>query len=89
MKKRYEKPLTFEELAKRPEEEIDYSDIPELDETFWANATLSAPRSKPLVSLRVSADVVEFFKSESPRGYTSRMAAVLSAYVNARKSGRR
>lgn len=29
-------------LAERPDSEIDYSDIPPLDETFWARATRPA-----------------------------------------------
>jgi len=85
MNKKYKKPLTLKEMARRPESEIDYSDIPELDDAFWANAQVTAPRTKPNISLRLPENVVEFFKAESPRGYTSRMAAVLSAYVNAHK----
>lgn len=83
MTKRYKKPLTPEELANLPDSEIDCSDIPELDAGFWANAKITPPRTKPNVSLRVSEDVVDFFKSENPKGYTARMAAVLTAYVDA------
>ena len=83
MTKRYETPLTPEELAHLPDEAIDTSDIPELDEAFWAKAKLHPPRTKPNVSLRVPSEVVEFFKAENPKGYTGRMAAVLEAYVQA------
>ena len=86
MTKRYEKPLTPEELAARADSEIDYTDVPELDEAFWERATVRPPRTKPIVSLRVPVEVVEFFKAESPKGYTARMAAVLAAYVEARQS---
>ena len=86
MKKYYEEPLTAKELAARPDSEIDYSDIPELDETFWANAKVTQPRTKPNVSLRVPQEVIEFFKAESPKGYTGRMATVLSAYVQAHQT---
>lgn len=86
MKKRYDRPLTPEELAARPDSEIDFSDIPELDEEFWANAKVVPPRTKPNISLRVPQDVVDYFKAESPRGYTARMAAVLTAYVQAHQS---
>lgn len=86
MKKKYKKPLTLEELVARPDSEIDTSDIPELDKNFWDNAKIMPPRTKPNVSLRVSEDVVEYFKAENPKGYTARMAAVLSAYVNAHQS---
>ena len=83
MKKRYERPLTSDELAARPDSEIDYSDIPPLDDNFWANAKVTPPRTKPNVSLRVEEDVMAYFKAENPKGYTARMAAVLSAYVQA------
>ena len=83
MKKKSTKPLRAKELAARSDAEIDYSDIAELDDTFWEQAKLTPARSKPNVSLRVPPEVVEFFKAENPKGYTARMAAVLSAYVHA------
>ncbi len=83
MKKRYKKALRAKELAARSDTAIDYSDIPELDESFWAKAKVKPPQNKPNISLRVSPKVVEYFKAESPRGYTARMAAVLDAYVEA------
>lgn len=85
MKTSYNRPLTPEELAKRPESEIDYSDIPELGPDFWENAKVTPPRTKPVVSLRLPEDVIAFFKSEDPKGYTQRMAAVLKAYADAHK----
>lgn len=86
MKKRYDRPLTPEELAQIPDDAIDTSDIPELDATFWANATITPPRTKPNVSLRVPTEVIDFFKAANPKGYTARMAAVLAAYVQAHQS---
>lgn len=86
MTKRYKRPLTPEEIANLSDDQIDTSDIPELDETFWANAKVSPPRSKPNISLRVSQEVVDFFKAEDAKGYTGRMAAVLAAYVRAHQS---
>jgi len=83
MKKKYEKPLTLKQMAALRDDQIDTSDIPELDEEFWKNAKVTPPRTKPNVSLRVSEDVVEFFKAENPKGFTGRMAAVLTAYVQA------
>lgn len=65
------------------DEDIDYSDIPELDADFWEHARIATPSTKANVSLRVSEDVLAFFKADSPKGYTARMAAVLSAYVKA------
>jgi len=86
MKKHYDKPLTLEELSNRPDEDIDTSDISELDEAFWEKAKVSPPQTKPNVSLRLPREVIDFFKAESPKGYTGRMAAVLSAYVQAHQS---
>lgn len=87
MTKRYDKPLTPEELAARPDHEIDYSDIPSLGPDFWETAVVRPPRTKPNVSLRLPENVIEYFKTENPKGYTSRMAAVLSAYVEAQNRG--
>ena len=86
MTKRYDRPLSAQELASRPEAEIDMSDIPELDDAFWARAEVEAPKAKANISLRVEQDVMEFFRAESPKGYTSRMAAILAAYVHARQA---
>lgn len=85
MSKKYDKPLTAKELAARPDSEIDTSDIPELDATFWDSARVEEPKTKPVVSLRLPDEVLEHFKAEYPKGYTSRMAAVLTAYVAAHK----
>jgi len=86
MKKRYEKPLTIEELAALPDDQIDTNDVPELGKDFWARAKITPPRTKSNISLRLSEDVVEFFKGQDPKGYTARMAAVLAAYVQAHQS---
>jgi len=85
MTKRYDRALTAEELAKIPDEEIDTSDIPEFSNEFWATAKLNPPRIKPNVNLRLSEHVVDFFKGDNPKGYTSRMAAVLTAYAQAQQ----
>lgn len=36
-------PLTPEQAAATKDEDIDFSDIPELDETFWRQARLVEP----------------------------------------------
>lgn len=65
------------------DEDIDYSDIPELDADFWANAEIEQPAQKPQVTMRVDAETLDYFKGENPKGYTARMASVLKAYVKA------
>ncbi|HWU62003.1 MAG TPA: BrnA antitoxin family protein [Ensifer sp.] len=75
-------PARHEELKKRAEAEqdIDYSDIPELDETFFRSAKLVEPSRKEQVTMRIDADVLEWFKARG-KGYQTRMNAVLKAYV--------
>jgi len=43
MKKRYEKPLTLEQMAGLGDDQINTSDIPELGDDFWKNAKLTPP----------------------------------------------
>ncbi len=40
---RYRKPLTPEQIAEIEDGDIDFSDIPELDESFWAEAEIVMP----------------------------------------------
>ena len=79
MKKRYDKAMTAAELAAEPDETIDFSDVPELDDAFWKNATLVEPDRTQLVTLRVKKSVLDAFKSQG-KGYQTRMNAVLESY---------
>ena len=49
---------------------------------------LNAPPNKTLLSLRVDSDVVEWFRAQG-RGYQSRMNALLRAYMDAHRHGRK
>ncbi len=62
--------------------EIDCSDIPELDTTFFERAKIRMPERKQHVSLRLDPEVVRWFK-RSGRGYQTRINAVLKTYVQA------
>jgi uncharacterized protein (DUF4415 family) len=65
-------------LAEKPEDEIDYSDIPPLDEAFWARAVPN-PFFKPVkthASVRIDSDVLAWLKSQG-KGYQTRMNAIL------------
>lgn len=85
MKKPYSRPLTLDELAALPDDEIDTSDIPELGPDFWENAKIIPPRTREQISLRLPSHVIAHFKHKFPKGYTSQMAAVLEAYVSAQE----
>jgi uncharacterized protein (DUF4415 family) len=70
------------EIAAIPDEEIDTSDIPELDDEFWKKAVLIPPPGKERLTLRLDNYVIDYFKRRG-RGYQSRINAVLRAYVHA------
>ncbi len=74
----------LDEIAAIPDEDIDYSDIPELDENFWANAKLKMPESKERITVRVDRDVLAWLKSQGP-GYQTRMNAILRTYMETHK----
>ncbi len=82
MKKKYNKELTIKELAALPDNNIDYSDIPELDDKFWDNAKIFVPEEpKQQLTIRLDADIVEWFKSQG-KGYQTRMNAVLRSFYD-------
>jgi uncharacterized protein (DUF4415 family) len=72
----------WQNLEKVPDEKIDMSDIPELDEDFFRNAKVRLPGGKQLVSLRVDRDVLDWFKRQG-KGYQTKINAILRAYVRA------
>ena len=71
-------------LAALPDDRIDTSDIPELDESFFRAAKLRLPTRKQLVSLRIDSDVLDWFKRQG-KGYQTKINAVLRAYVRAHR----
>lgn len=66
------------------DEEIDYSDIPELDEGFFERARVVVPPGKKQLTIRLDSDVLSWFKSKG-KGYQSRINAVLRAYYEAQR----
>lgn len=65
------------------EEDIAYSNIPDMGDVDWSLIRVEGPRVKPTVTMRLDLAVIRYFKHEDPKGYTGRMAAVLAAYVKA------
>ncbi|HEX8160381.1 MAG TPA: BrnA antitoxin family protein [Pyrinomonadaceae bacterium] len=70
------------------DEEIDTTDIPPLDETFFANARLRVPGKKVSVTLDVDADVMEWFKAQG-EDFRSRINAALKIYAEAHQERHR
>src|SRR5216684_8317516 len=65
------------------DEDIDFSDAPELGPDFFKNAIIW-PGPKKQITLRIDPDVLTFFRKHG-RGYQSTMNAVLRKYMEARK----
>lgn len=55
-------------------------ELRDLPADFWDDAVPVLPSAKVPISLRVDADVLEFFRESGPR-YQSRMNAVLRSYM--------
>ncbi len=89
MTKRYDRELTTEELLRLRDEDIDYSEIPELDDNFWEKARVALPDrlDKTQITAKFDADMVAWFKAQG-QGYQARMNAVLRSYYEAvRRAG--
>ncbi len=72
------------ELVSRTDAHIDYSDIPELDDAFWAEAKIIEPEGTQQVTLRLKKSVLDAYKATG-KGYHSRMNAVLESYARTLK----
>lgn len=87
------KPLTEEQIAElkaladRPDDEIDFSDIPEAGDEFFANAKRGTMyrAMKHQVTLRLDGDVIDWFKRQAPdgKGYQTDINRALREYVAA------
>jgi uncharacterized protein (DUF4415 family) len=67
-----------------PDEEIDFSDIPELDEEWFAKATWRTPLTKEPISIRLDQHVVDYFRAQGG-GYQTRINDVLRTYVEVQR----
>ncbi|HEY1949113.1 MAG TPA: BrnA antitoxin family protein [Bryobacteraceae bacterium] len=57
---------------------IDYSDIPPLDEAFFAKATAAWPPAKSQLTIRLDTDVLAWLKANG-KGYQTRINHILRA----------
>lgn len=80
----YDKPLTPQQIAATKDEDTNFSDIPELDESFWQQAELVEPDLAEQITLRVKRSVLAYFKAPG-RGYQTRINQVLESYVRAQR----
>jgi uncharacterized protein (DUF4415 family) len=52
----------FKRVRQMRDADIDDSDIPKLDRSFWKHAKLALPEPKDRLTIRVDHDVVEWLK---------------------------
>ena len=74
----------WKRLDAMTDDDIDYSDIPELGDDFFKNAEVVMPPEKKHLSIRLDADVLDWMKAQG-KGYQSRINAILRAYYEAHR----
>lgn len=80
-----EEQKAWTELQEIGDDGIDYSDIPPLPATGWRRVSELIPaENKQQITLRLDADVLEFFR-RTGRRYQSRINAALREYIATQK----
>ena len=69
--------MTDEEIEAQMRDDPDWADLMDLD---WSKATIVYPVPKNPVSIRLDADVLDFFKATG-KGYQTRINAVLRHFM--------
>ena len=59
-------------------------DVHPTDEAFWKDAKVVWPIRKTIVTMRLDADLLAWFRQQ--RGYQTRINAILRAYMKAHES---
>lgn len=77
----------MEKIEAIEDEQIDYTDIPELDEGFWNRAALHMPEPNKGVYIRLDPDVLAWLKSNG-KGYETRLNATLRALMKRDRQAR-
>jgi uncharacterized protein (DUF4415 family) len=57
-------------------------DVHPTDEDFWKTAKVVMPQPKETMTIRLDADVLQWFRKQG-RGYQTRINAILRSYVRA------
>jgi len=68
------------------DEDIDYSDSPALDDSFFSRPLVDWPPRKESVTMRLDADVLAWFKAQGC-GYQTRINQLLRRYMDGQKRG--
>ncbi len=71
----------FKALDALSDHDIDYSDLNEQNEQFWARAQVVDYGPKKVISIRIEPDVLDWFKAQKGR-YQKLMNEVLKNYMH-------
>jgi uncharacterized protein (DUF4415 family) len=74
----------WERVDTLTDDDIDTSDIPPLDETFFTTAKVRLPKTKEQITIRLDHDVLAWFRSLG-KGYQTHINAVLRTYMEAQR----
>ncbi len=74
----------WERIDAMADEEIDVSDIPPLDDEFFAKAQWRMPKWKTAVTLSVDDDVLKWFEAQGAE-FQQRINAALRIYAEAHR----
>ena len=77
----------LKEIEAIQDKDIDYSEIPEADESFWQRVELQMPQPKKGIYIRLDTDVIDWLKSKG-KGYQTRMNAMLRELMRSEKEQR-
>ena len=75
----------WDRLADPSDEGIDYSEIPPLDDSFFADAALRMPAAQESVTIRLDRDVLAWLRSRGEE-LGSHINSILRAYKKAHES---
>lgn len=75
----------WEWLAKADDDEIDYSDIPPLTETFFQQAKLRLQNGASTFTVNVDGDVLSWFKAQK-NDFEKTVNAALRSYAETHRS---
>ena len=75
----------WERIDQLTDEEVDTSDVPSLDDAFFANAELRLPKGRVPVVVSVDEDVFQWFKFQGAE-YQNLINTALRIYAEEHKS---
>ena len=77
--------MTDEDILANMRDDPDWADFIDVD---WSKTKIVVPAQKTSISIRLDADIVDFFKATG-KGYQTRINAVLRHYMDEQDKGKK